>query len=224
MKRWISLGIAMGLLCACAAAADKKKAGKKGISRPPGMICWTIKDKEIKAEYTIVPLECVSPKAHERCRKLVNEGEGKGFMFFIVIINNKRGKEPIKFSAYGGDAHFYWFPPKKDEHDKTEKAPEPRKLNLISLKNYFAEKRTNADKVGYKRIQEMFKTNLTVAPGSYGWSLTCIRDSFVFNIKGPRPNQVLWAIPGSETGMEPMKVKRFNKSLLKKAGVELFKD
>ena len=222
MRRSICMFTAVVVLCCHTAMAQKKKGDEKGISKPPGCICWTTKDKDTKVEYFLVPIECIDPEVHKRCRTLVREDADHGFMFFVVIINNKKGKEPVKFSAYGGDAHFYYNPPKKNEKDKTEKTPDPKKFNLISLKNYFAEKRSNADKVGYKRIQEMLKTNLTVAPGSYGWSLACIRDGFIFDLKSRRPNRVTWAIPGALP--VDMKVKKFSKSLLKKADVKFFDD
>ncbi|MEW6355865.1 MAG: hypothetical protein AB1696_06055 [Planctomycetota bacterium] len=227
MKRWFILSIIFALICNCSVAQEKKDAkkdAKKEISRPPGPVCWEITDKELGVEYTIIPLDCVDPEVHERCRKLVKEDKGEGYMFFLVFIDNKKGKEPVKFSAYGGDAHFYYTPPKKNEKDKTEKTPEARKYPLISLVNYFKEERSVADKVGYKRIQEMLKTDLTVAPGACGWSLACIHDGFVYDVKGPRPNVVTWSIPGSETGMAPMKLKKYNKSMLKKTDVEFFKD
>ncbi|MFZ5501369.1 MAG: hypothetical protein ACOY58_05610, partial [Candidatus Micrarchaeota archaeon] len=188
MKRWFTLSIVLALLCNYATAADKKdtkKDAKKDISRPPGPICWEITDKELGVEYTIIPLDCIDPEVHDRCRKLVKEDDSKGFIFFLVFVDNKKGKEPVEFDAYGGDAHFYYNPPKKNEKDKTEKVPEAKKFPLVSLKNYFAEQRSVSDKVGYKRIQEMLKTGehkLKVAPGACGWSLACIHDGFVFDI------------------------------------------
>jgi len=217
MKRFISAAIAIAIVLCHAATFGQAKGKEKEISKPPKGISWRIKDKETDVEYHIIPVENINPKDHKKCRELIKEDKA-GFMFFIVLIDNSKGAEPIKFSAFGGDAHFFYHPPKGPKATKKDPPPEPRKYGFVSLKNFFADKsNAPADKANYKKIQSYFKTNLNVAAGAVGWSLTCIRDGFIFDVKR---NRVTWAIPGDLP--QEMKTKKYNRRLLKKANVVLF--
>jgi hypothetical protein len=208
---WTALAIAFS------GTATAQKKDVKKISRPPKGISWQVKDKEANVVYNIIPVENIDPKDHAKCRELIKE-EKSGFMFFVVIIDNKRGTEPVKFNAFGGDAHFYYYPPKNPKKPK-DPPPEPKKYGFVSLRNYFAEDHGVADKASYKKIKGYFKTKLTVPAGGIGWSLCCIRDAFIFDVSR---SKVTWAIPGALP--VNMKVKRYSRSLLKKANIDLFDD
>jgi hypothetical protein len=189
-----------------------------GISRPPRGLSWQIKDKETHTVYHVIPLQSIDAKAHDRCRELVGGNSkvpGNGFLFFVVIIDNSRGKEPVEFSAFGGDGVLYYQP------DPSPKAPTNRpdseKYGFVSLKNHFLDPgNAPRDKAAYKLVQGYFKTDLKVAVGAIGWSLACIRDSFIFD---PKRNAAMWMLPGRP---EYMKAKRYSRSLVSKAGVQLF--
>lgn len=219
MKRLFITSMTLAFLLSAPAMAqkkDEKKDDKKDISKPPSAISWEIKDKDSDVTYTIIPYEVVSPPGHKKIREMIKDADG-GFMFFIVIIDNRKSAEPIEFNAFGGDATFYYYPPKKDPKNKKEPEPEPRKFGFVSLQNFFADSgNTPADKATFKKVQDQFKTALKVPAGSVGWSLCCIRDSFLYDMDR---NKVTWAIPGKLP--EEMKVKSFNKNLLKRGNVEL---
>ena len=120
MKNTLAVSTLFAFISAHPAAGQKKDDRKEGISRPSGKIMWQVKKKDTRAVYNVVPVEVVDPKAHKKCRELIKEGD-KGFMFFIVIIDNKKGKEPVTFNAFGGDATFHYYPPDpKDPRKRLE--------------------------------------------------------------------------------------------------------
>lgn len=219
----LAAGVAILLVLACVPARAGGTDDGNGLSEPPGRVSWRIKDKVNGHYFHVIPYESVSSEGHAKCRELIggdHDEPGKGFMFFIVIIDNRQGEEPVKFNAFGGDACFYYYPPKKPNAPPKDPAPEPQKYGLVSLSNFFADPaNTPADKAGYKEIKAMFKTSLTVPPGQYGWSLACIRDTFTYDLAR---NKVTWAIPGELPQI--MQGKKFSKGLLKKAEVKLFED
>jgi len=193
----ICVVLAAMFFCMSVDSADEVKK----IPKQPNLM-WEVKSGGTR--YYLIPYDSVSPSGHLKIRKQI-----PGFMFFFVLVDNKRGKENVIFKYGSNDIGFVCFR-KKGEKDTI-------RYGHKDLTNTFKDP-SQASKIS-PELKAMFK-NLNLKPGEKGWTLICFSE----NVPLDRLAAVFWSLPD-----EPMpqnvtkKAKRANPRLIKKFDIPYIK-
>ncbi len=182
MKRPALLLLALGLvLFAGSAFAQKKPAAKKQL---PIMIEEMFKG----TRYVLVPIEVIFSENHDYLQNMWPEK----YTFFFVVIDNRRGTEPVTFNPKRGDVTLIMENnSRRVMVDLTNSMKDPSLEGKIS----------QAFKEAYVPIE--------VPAGEMKHTLACFSP---FNIGDIR--SALWSFPGENKNMKPKRltpsdVKRF---------------
>ncbi|MEW6359581.1 MAG: hypothetical protein AB1696_24810 [Planctomycetota bacterium] len=180
----------------------------RSLSRPAEDHVWGITQNG--TAYSVIPYDLIDRLGHKKIRKLIGGViPGSGYVFFVVAIDNTKGKAPVEFSAFSAGVTFRCAWPSMEQDEMA-------RYDVVDLSNHFADP-DNApeNKEAFEKVKAMLKSDLTVPPGKTGWSLIAIRDTFSFE----HCEKVDWAFPGLPP--KPLSRQKFSPDLLKKCGVDI---
>ncbi|NOZ23386.1 MAG: hypothetical protein GXP25_20115 [Planctomycetes bacterium] len=204
LKRCVLLFLFVG---GSATLAPGQWNGRHSLSRPEKDHVWGITRNG--TSYRVIPYDLIDRLSHKKLRKMIGGiTPGSGYIFFVVAIDNTKGKEPVEFSAFSASVTFHCVWPM---------AEDAARYDVVDLRNYFADPDNSPEnKEAYEKVKAMFKTHLTVPPGKTGWSLIAIRDTFSFE----HCKKAAWAFPGGPP--KKLSKQKFSPATLKKCHVEVF--
>ena len=189
MKRALVLFVMLGLVLASVNAfAQKKPTGKKPTKQIPIML----EEKFKGTTYTMVPIEVVYPENHAQLQGMFPDK----YTFFWLIVDNRKGDEPVTFDPKKGDVTLIM------EENKGRRT-------MVDLSNSLkdpsvAGKVSQAFKEAYVPIE--------VPKGEVKHTLVLFSPFLISDIRS-----AMWSFPGE---MKTMKPKRMTPSDIKRLKLE----